>query len=141
MQIVKHLIFECVTISSQLQLACVSSGDHTGLGAQLMEKLAFVIARLEQAPKNWLSAWLTEMPHDHFASRCVRAVQYYLGRLVGRQVSHHSPSIRLCSYACCTPVAGYASWADDTAGRMYAVYMHAAAAGVFMHRHTALMDA
>lgn len=27
------------------------------------------------------------MPHDHFASRCVRAVQYYLSHLAGRQVS------------------------------------------------------
>lgn len=55
-----------------------------------MEKLAFVIARLQQAPKDWLCAWLTDMPLDHFASRCVRAVQYYLGLLAGRQVSHLS---------------------------------------------------
>lgn len=52
-----------------------------------MEKLAFVVARLQQGPKNWLAAWLTDVPHDHFASRCVRAVQYYLGLISGRQVS------------------------------------------------------
>lgn len=62
------------------------AGDHTGLGAQLMEKLAFVCARLQQAHKSCLSAWLTDVPHDHFASRCVRATQHYLGRLAGRQV-------------------------------------------------------
>ncbi|KAL3150237.1 hypothetical protein ABBQ32_000095 [Trebouxia sp. C0010 RCD-2024] len=61
------------------------NGDHTGLGSQLIEKLAFVTARLQQTHKNWLSAWLTDMPHDHFASRCVRAVQYYLSHLAGRQ--------------------------------------------------------
>ena len=85
-------------------LACVRSGDHTGLGSQLMEKLAFVIARLQQAPKNWLSAWLADMPHDHFASRCVRAVQLYLGLLAGRQVSHFSQLVSF-SQVCRTPVS------------------------------------
>ena len=69
-----------------------------------MEKLAYVVARLQQEPKNWLSAWMADIPHDHFASRCVRAVQYYLGLLAGRQVSHFSQPTCLRLHVCCTLV-------------------------------------
>jgi len=57
------------------------------MGVQLMGKLAFVTARIEQANKACLAAWLRELPLDQFASRCVRPVQYYLGSLAQRQVS------------------------------------------------------
>ena len=56
------------------------------MGVQLMGKLAFVTARIEQANKACLAAWLRELPLDQFASRCVRPVQYYLGSLAQRQV-------------------------------------------------------
>ena len=52
-----------------------------------MGKLAFVTARIEQANKACLAAWLRELPRDKFAARCVRPVQHYLGSLAQRQVS------------------------------------------------------
>ncbi|DBA87172.1 TPA: hypothetical protein ACH3X2_005178 [Trebouxia sp. C0005] len=63
------------------------NGDRTGMRVQLMGKLAFVTARIEQANKACLAAWLRELPLDQFASRCVRPVQYYLGSLARRQGS------------------------------------------------------
>ncbi len=57
------------------------------MGVQLMGKLSFVTARIEQANKGCLAAWLEELPLDQFASRCVRPVQHYLGSLAQRQVS------------------------------------------------------
>ena len=65
----------------------LGAGDRTGMGVQLMGKLAFVTARIEQANKACLAAWLRELPLDQFAARCVRPVQYYLGSLAQRQVS------------------------------------------------------
>ena len=56
------------------------------MGTQLMEKLAFVMARIQQAHKNWLSGWLRDLPLDQFALRCVRPVQHYLAGLAARQV-------------------------------------------------------
>ena len=57
------------------------------MGVQLMGKLAFVTARIQQADKACLAAWLQELPLDQFASRCVRPMQHYLGSLAQRQVS------------------------------------------------------
>ncbi len=65
----------------------LGAGDRTGMGVQLIGKLAFVTARIQQANKACLAAWLRELPLDQFASRCVRPVQYYLGSLAQRQVS------------------------------------------------------
>ena len=67
---------------------------------QLVEKLAHVAGRLQQAHKNCLAAWLQQVPLDHFASRCVRPIQNYLTNLAGLQVAclpaclHHSYSFR-----------------------------------------------
>ncbi len=78
----------------------MGAGDRTGMGVQLMGKLAFVTARIEQANKACLAAWLRELPLDLFASRCVRPVQYYLASLAQRQVSlfaKHGNNQCLCS--------------------------------------------
>ena len=54
---------------------------------QLMEKLAMVLARIQQGNKGCLAAWLQQLPLDQFALRCVRPVQHYLANVAQRQVS------------------------------------------------------